>query len=74
MPSWNLGPREGSVNGHGPVALVLTSELKDLAERQSSLGEVVWWVIWIGGSQVEALSLNGWVTKVPDSLEKGEEG
>jgi len=74
MPSWNIGPHEGSVNGHGSVALVLTSELKDLAERQSSLGEVVWWVIWIGGSQVEALSLNGWVTKVPDSLEKGEEG
>ena len=73
MPSWNLGPHKGYVNGHGPMALVLTSELKWLAERLSSLGEVACSVVWITGSQVEALSLNGWMTKVPYSLEKGEE-
>lgn len=42
-------------------------------ERQSSSGEAAWWVTWISGSQVEALGLNGWVMKVPDGLEKGEE-
>lgn len=59
MPSWNLEPHESSVNGHCPVALVLTSGLKWLSDRRAPLGEVAGWVTGIGGSRGEELGLSG---------------